>query len=91
MKAVKTPGLAATPCDIHPRGAYEIRRADNGQPLAFWFVCPGCGTTSALALRPSPAPQSWAFDGNDDAPTLKPSINHVGCWHGWLTAGEFHE
>ena len=45
----------------------------------------------AIALRPvvDGSPQSWEFDGNIDAPTLRPSINHVDCWHGWLTAGQF--
>lgn len=87
-KAIKTPGLwdAAEPM---PRGSYEVIRDDGGEPCAFWFVCPGCGTTSVLTLHPATAPQTWAFDGTEDAPTLTPSINHVGCWHGWLRAGEF--
>lgn len=37
------------------------------------------------------AAPTWQWDGNADKPTLTPSINCRGCWHGWLTAGEFKE
>ena len=72
-------------------GDFEITTEPSGQ-RQFWFRCPGkCGCVAPLALRPvvNGAAQSWDFDGNEDAPTLHPSINHVGCWHGWLRAGEF--
>lgn len=29
----------------------------------------------------------WGWDGNEDKPTLQPSIHHVGVWHGHLVAG----
>lgn len=29
----------------------------------------------------------WGWDGNEDRPTITPSIHHVGVWHGYLTAG----
>ena len=73
------------------RGDFDVETATNGQRL-FWFVCPGpCKSLAPLHLRPlvGAATQSWVFDGNMAAPTLNPSINHVGCWHGWLRAGEF--
>lgn len=73
------------------RGDYEIiTNADGHRWL--WFCCPGpCKTVTAIALRPTrpDVAQSWEFDGNDEAPTLTPSINHVGCWHGWLSEGVF--
>lgn len=31
---------------------------------------------------------SWQWDGNREAPTLSPSINVIGRWHGWLRAGK---
>lgn len=39
---------------------------------------------------------SWTWDGNEDAPTLEPSLHHklftpqgeVTLWHGWVKAGE---
>jgi len=30
----------------------------------------------------------WHWDGNREAPTLTPSINVIGYWHGWLQAGK---
>lgn len=101
MKAIHRPGLAALFNDWTdaadqamleaPQGAFEIVSNTIGQ-REFWFKCPGaCKSITRIAIRPvvNGSPQSWEWDGNEQAPTLKPSINHVGCWHGWLTAGEF--
>ena len=84
-----TPGLSEFPDHPAPE-AFEVVSEPSGQ-RRFWFVCPGCRFITAVALRPvvDGSPQSWDFDGNIQAPTLSPSINHVGCWHGWLTAGVF--
>lgn len=30
---------------------------------------------------------SWGWDGNEEKPTLTPSVHHVGHWHGWVRAG----
>lgn len=102
MKAVHRPGLAAIigidddaeyaeAFNSAQPGQFEIETSAKGQ-RRFWFVCPGpCKTIAPIALRPvvDGSSQSWDFDGNMEAPTLHPSINHVGCWHGWLKAGEF--
>lgn len=100
MKAQHWPGLSEVPFVDHgwaeanravPAGAFEVETLASGQRL-FWFKCPGaCKSIVPIALRPvvNGAQQSWEWDGNDQAPTLTPSINHVGCWHGWLTGGEF--
>lgn len=101
MKARHAPGLAAKlwaddgdgidPILTVERGEFEVITEPSGQ-RRFWFVCPGpCKSIAPIALRPviDGSAQSWDFDGNTDAPTLSPSINHVGCWHGWLQAGEF--
>lgn len=29
----------------------------------------------------------WSLSGSRDAPTLSPSLNWVGMWHGWLENG----
>ncbi len=31
---------------------------------------------------------AWQWDGNREAPTLTPSINVIGRWHGWLREGK---
>jgi len=33
-------------------------------------------------------PSHWGWDGNKEAPTLTPSINVIGRWHGWLREGQ---
>jgi hypothetical protein len=61
---------------------------EGGPPDGLNFVCPcGCGEVLGVGFKPG----SWTFDGNLDAPTVTPSIQHLdGCrWHGFLTAGEF--
>lgn len=67
----------------------DIQSQDDGM----WVCCPGCGNPSLLMYGksggPPPAPQRWQLSGTPEKPTLKPSINHVGCWHGWLTDGQF--
>jgi hypothetical protein len=33
----------------------------------------------------------WSWDGNEDAPTLNPSLHAVGVWHGWVRGGQLVE
>ena len=33
----------------------------------------------------------WSWDGDEDAPTLSPSLHAVGLWHGWVKKGHLHE
>lgn len=35
--------------------------------------------------------REWTWDGNEYAPTLTPSVDHVGHWHGYVTAGALVE
>lgn len=57
----------------------------------FTYVCPcGCKLAGMLRVGLSEKPDetpSWTFDGNYANPTLHPSINHIGHWHGWLRNG----
>ena len=74
-------------------GDYQYEPGVVGKQSYFWLSCPKCGQLSALAIRPVIDPvanqQSWELSGEDSKPTLQPSINHIGCWHGWLTNGKF--
>lgn len=68
-------------------GAFEYYREGDRFPAGMIYCCPcGCGATGSLAFRPHASP-SWEWDGNKEAPTLTPSVHHVGHWHGYLTAG----
>lgn len=57
----------------------------------FFCMLPA-GHQCVIPIRPLLDPtenggHSWEWDGNEDAPTLTPSINSVGTWHGFVTAG----
>lgn len=68
-------------------GAFEYYKSGDRYPAGMIYTCPcGCGHMGALAFRPHKSP-SWDWDGNMEAPTLLPSVHHVGHWHGWLKNG----
>ena len=57
----------------------------------FWICCPsGNGDFDRLCVgdkfKPGTSP-SWSWDGSLDNPTLHPSVNRQGVWHGWLKGG----
>ena len=33
----------------------------------------------------------WSWDGNEDKPTLHPSLHWIGIWHGWCQEGLLKE
>ena len=74
---------------------YEMGPDDEKKSYrSMWFVCPcGCGNNSAIPIvHPSSAvKEGWTWDGNEQLPTLTPSIQKlVSChWHGHLTKGIF--
>lgn len=77
--------LVGKPESLVPKGSFTF----DGE--YFTYVCPcGCKHVgvlrAALHEKPSDGP-SWLFDGNYADPTLTPSINHMGHWHGWLKKG----
>lgn len=94
MKARHVPGLAellGEPERYTPGDFDVVTSGQNGAARTFlWFVCPGpCRGLSAIALVTGPPGRTWQWDGNLVSPTLTPSIDHAGCWHGWLRGGEF--
>lgn len=50
-----------------------------------------CGSIRVGFAEKPPGERTWAWDGNFEKPTLSPSINCVGCWHGWLQSGVFKD
>ena len=72
-------------------GSFRVSTRDSDGWQQFWYCCPcGCGATAPLTVgnkfKPDGGP-SWLWDGSTDAPTLSPSVNHVGHWHGFLRRG----
>jgi hypothetical protein len=81
-----------------PRGAFAVGEFAFGE-RRFTFACPcGCMVVHNVKIQgpsdPPPDPSlgpCWAWDGNLEAPTLRPSLATVTpCrWHGFLTSGVF--
>jgi hypothetical protein len=73
--------------------AWALTSYDDGE-RRIWLRLP-CGHACALPINNK---RGWAWDGNEDAPTLTPSIMCLTptllkadgkCgWHGYMTAGE---
>lgn len=77
-----------------PKDPGEFTWIGKGQMRALWFRCPQADGTGVgeLARIPVAGPRAWQFDGNDDRPTLTPSVRidagGADLWHGFVTAGE---
>jgi len=93
--------------DTVPKGTFDIERHGlQGRPSVtahILFVCPNgkrcsvfLGSTFENRRNPN-EPCVWAWDGNEEHPTITPSINCIaekdgkptgGCgWHGFITLG----
>jgi len=101
MQTLKSPVKATKVEDAYKSdipGAFNFRKVEGED---FWgyirFKCPcGCGSFSSLSVglntKPSNAGHAtWQWDGNEETPTLQPSIHHIDHWHGWLENGIFRD
>jgi len=71
----------------------------DGPPGSFCFVTHPDGTrsmclqlpdgmASIIDIRPcNPGGPSWEWDGNEEQPTLSPSVHAIDRWHGWVRNG----
>lgn len=101
MAEVKTPPVKAT--HIPDKEAFQasfqegrvpgsFRVVEDGADITFWYCCPcGCASLGPLDVgrnrKPIADHATWEWNGSFDAPTLSPSVHHVGHWHGWLRNG----
>lgn len=99
MSEVKTEPLEATPVanedglwdDAAKAGSFWI--SEEAGTLRFISLCPcGCGCMTNLRIGRNDKPSNvseptWRWNGDSQKPTLEPSINHIGHWHGYLTDG----
>jgi Family of unknown function (DUF6527) len=72
-----------------PPGSFCFDVSEKGQ-RRLWFVQPD-GNTGVINIRPVVAGEDshpfWQWDGNEDKPTLAPSVHQPGIWHGWFRVG----
>lgn len=70
-------------------GAYSISKNPHlvREQTLIMFICP-CGCKQVVQI-PITGENSWSWNGDEDNPTLTPSIARMdGCkWHGFLTNG----
>lgn len=72
------------------KGEFCYARRDNGSVkwLHFWpRDCP-IPLSAAIAPQHNGSNATWTLSGSEDAPTLHPSVDAVGIWHGWVRDGE---
>lgn len=71
----------------------ELERGEfcyRGTPSKWLFFWPlDSDTPLSAAIRPQKngVGASWELSGSLEAPTLRPSVNAEGIWHGFLTDG----
>jgi hypothetical protein len=55
-----------------------------------YIILPGLKRPDSLRIQKCPpgGDRVWGWDGNEDAPTLTPSIHSPGEWHGYLRSGK---
>jgi hypothetical protein len=69
-------------------GSFCVETLASGQRV-MWHKLPD-GNGGLLRLRPVVSGEqhpSWEWDGNEEKPTLTPSVHLPGRWHGWFRAG----
>ena len=81
--------------EINEVGDYCFRMTDIGEVEARHFICmiPGGDIISVpvhLATEVPKRPTSWVWNGNEEKPSLTPSllVQGVNAWHGYVTNGE---
>jgi hypothetical protein len=69
-------------------GEFCYRRdGDRVKWVHFWPRDSSHALSAAIAPQRNGIGDTWTLAGTDDAPTLTPSVDAKGIWHGWLTDG----
>lgn len=71
------------------RGEFCYRRSTDGRVkwIHFWPWDSPCAISAAISPQRNASGATWTLSGTDDKPTLYPSVNVNGIWHGFLTGG----
>lgn len=69
-------------------GTFYWYVSDDGSKRRIFFRCPN-GNLCNVPIAPTRLRNgaTWQWNGNEDAPTLSPSIDCKGCWHGHIRNG----
>lgn len=79
---------SATPEEVGMEKAGDF--CFSGDMKTFFVWLPGMIGPIAIEIQKGApgGPRVWGWDGNEDKPTITPSIHSIGRWHGWLKAGK---
>lgn len=74
------------------RGSFHLEPRQMPGLFELHYFCPcGCGLENRLLVgeghKPGGARPSWIWNGSKAEPTLKPSVNMIDHWHGYLRDG----
>jgi hypothetical protein len=93
--------------DLNQPGDFYINRSSGQTYIHFYCPCGVCGREYSCMIPIATGEKidkSWQWDGNEESPTLQPSIQrhvsiqenvehgihkHECSWHGYLTDGVF--
>lgn len=76
-------------------GAWFWVTDKDGNRISIVMIVPGDGYVRCIDVDLEKRPSKWQWDGNVEAPTLKPSIRawhgirEKEIWHGFFRAGNF--
>tara|TARA_R110000744_G_scaffold78295_16_gene154378 strand:+ start:1186 stop:1479 length:294 start_codon:yes stop_codon:yes gene_type:complete len=92
-RAVQCPDITTLTKASEP-GSFCLEPRQMSGLYEFRYICPcGCGVVGRLLVgegfKPGGDRPSWIWNGSKSAPTLNPSVNHEGHWHGWLRDGHW--
>lgn len=77
-----------------PAGCFQWEVSTVGMELRYlYIVLPGGeGNFDAIRVQQGAGngARVWGWDGNEEKPTLTPSIHWIGVWHGFLQAGRLN-
>lgn len=83
--------MSADAPNLPPARFMFMGKGENGQPKWMSFPCPGKSGVARCMVPLSPQRNgngaTWQWNGDREKPTLTPSINCHGCWHGFITDG----
>ena len=84
--------------DVDNQGDFAWTSGDDGKAIFLALPSPSVDAPTNYILNRIPVNEGanspgkqWGWDGNEDAPTLTPSIHCLGHWHGWVRAGQMIE
>ena len=71
------------------KGEFCYARRDDGTVKWVHFWPHDCPVPLSASIAPQRNGQgaTWTLSGTEDAPTLQPSVDARGIWHGFLTNG----